>query len=100
MILRWDPMRGRLVDEQGRTVSNGIVQKARDYIRNNCVIPEPDGSYTVVQPPNSRRYQTHRVVVDGDRYVCDCQGFHMRGICSHVVAVAIYRNAIEQVVVR
>ena len=62
--------------------SPGMIRRAK--LMN--IIPIEDG-WEVQQP----FHYAHNVVKEAKFYTCDCVGFQMRGMCSHVTAVMTSR---------
>ena len=69
-----------------------VLQKARNLVKKGAVSRISETVYAVEsQHPERLSTQPHYMVektTDG-KWICSCEGFEKRGICSHAIAVMI-----------
>jgi len=76
-----------------------VLRKARNLVKEGAVSRISGTVYSVEsQHPERLRTQPHYMVrktADGE-WVCSCEGFEKRGICSHAIAVMITEGQTAQ----
>jgi len=76
-----------------------VLRKALDLVKKGAVSRISETVYSVEsQHPERLRIQPHYMVekTRNGRWVCSCEGFEKRGICSHAIAVMITERQTSQ----
>lgn len=76
-----------------------VLRKARILVKKGAVSRISETVYSVEsQHPERLRIQPHYMVekTRNGRWVCSCEGFEKRGICSHAIAVMIIEGQMSQ----
>lgn len=74
-------------DENEKKLIGSVSNKIKKYFNLNLIEKINDDNF-IIKPIPNYNITTHKIV-NGE---CDCQGFHKYGNCSHLKAVAIYKE--------
>ena len=85
--------------EYSKESIRGAVTKAQKIVKNNEIIPGFDSNKRFVK--SFSYHQPHTVSIHGEGYlICDkdCKHFKEEKYCTHVLAVAVNENIVEEFV--